>query len=389
MKLIKKPLFWTNVVSISVTGVMVAGLAFGWTNPKETPPNGSGEVIVTSDRKVGVGTLSPTQKLDITGYLVGRSGFCLGKDDLTVVPSPTAVDGLFSLSNTVSVSSHSTTDSRERTFPSSHSVSLSAMHDTLSSAGYTDKSTLRTASESGAVTLRDAATESGITTSVTSAAGTVSTVAYKAVGCRTTWPAPGVGVEKTEGAEIVSGSGLSVIKTKSSIATFGTPSDQIVNKNRLAKFASDKRGQETIGNANIIDDGSTVSVTSNFSFSGKLVGGAVPWGNLSEIPKIDCGAGKVLQGIFPTKCVTLSAGAPAPAPAPAPGPATCTSSIPATGPGPTSGTAICGLTCATGAKVVSYIGSGTPYAALTTPPTGYTCSGKYTVGPSSITCSCL
>ncbi|TSC83317.1 MAG: hypothetical protein G01um101419_71 [Parcubacteria group bacterium Gr01-1014_19] len=387
MKLIKKPLFWTNVATLSVTGMMMAGLAFGWTNPGETPPDGSGEVSVTSDRKVGVGTLSPTQKLDINGYLVGRTGFCLGKDDLTVIPT-TGDAGLTSLSSAVLTGSHSTTDSREREFPSSHSASLSAMHDTLSSAGYVDKSTLRTASESGITTLIDAAT-GRIVTSGTGAASSVSTVAYKAIGCRTTWPAPGVGVEKTEGPEIISGSGLSVIKTKSSIATFGTPSSQIVNKNRLAKFVSDTPGQETIGNANIIDDGSTVSVTSNFSFSGKLVGGAVPWGNLSEIPKIDCGAGKVLQGIFPTKCVTLTSGASAPAPAPAPGPATCTSSIPATGPGPTSGTAICGLTCTIGAKVVSYTGSGTPYAALTSPPNGYTCSGKYTVGPSSITCSCL
>ena len=74
MKLIKKPLFWTNVLTLSVTGVMVAGLAFGWTNPKETPPGGAGEVSVTADGKVGVGTVSDS-KLDITGYLIGGRVF--------------------------------------------------------------------------------------------------------------------------------------------------------------------------------------------------------------------------------------------------------------------------------------------------------------------------
>ncbi|MEK7641001.1 MAG: hypothetical protein AAB389_03315 [Patescibacteria group bacterium] len=376
MKLVKKPLFWTNVLTLSVTGVMVAGLAFGWTNPKETPPDGSGEVSVTSDRKVGVGTLIPTQKLDINGYLVGRTGFCLGKDDLTAAP----VAGLTSLSTATLTGTHSTTDSKARVLPAG------VVHDIIVSADYSAISTLRSTSESSAVTLRDAATASGLTTAVSTSGGTVSTTAYKAVGCRTTWPAPGVGIEKSE-AEAVSSSGISGFSViKKPIATYGTPTGQYVNKNRLAKFVTDTPGQETIGNSNVYDDGKTVSVTGDFSISGTWIGGKIPWFYLTNIPKVDCGAGKVLQGINPTVCAT-AAGAPAPVPA---APASCTSTVTSSSMG--LPTAICGLSCSS-AHITSYTGAGTPFmSAIPNPPpstgTTYICNGKPSPGTSSITCSC-
>ncbi len=390
MKLIKKPLFWTNVLTLSVTGVMVAGLAFGWTNPKETPPGGAGEVSVTADGKVGVGTVSPTQKLDITGYLIGRSGFCLGKDDLTVVPKTS--DGLTSLSATTVVSTtHSTADSTYAVHVVSDStytrkIPSGVVHDVTVSADYSAVSTLRTASESGVTTLRTAAESGGLTTVGSGSASGVSTTAYKAVGCRTTWPAPGVGVEKSE-AEVVSKalSGFSVAKKP--IATYGTPSAQYVNKNRLAKFVTDTPGQETIGNSNVYDDGKTVSVTGDFSISGTWVGGKIPWYYLTNTPKIDCGAGKVLQGIFPTKCVTLASGTSTPPPAP---PASCTSTVTSSSAG--LPTAICGLSCAS-AHITAYTGAGTPFmSAIPNPPpstgTTYICNGKPSPGTSSITCSC-
>lgn len=374
LNITRKPLFWSNVFAFVLAGFLVAGLAFGWTNPSATPPGGSGAVTATSDGKVGVGTASPTQRLDINGYLIGRSGFCLGKDDLTVAVPPPAPP--------TTRSTHSTTDTRAGDFPSSHTTTASALHDTIVSAAYTDSGTLRTSSESGVSTLTSAAAASGITTSVSTAAGAVSTVAYKAVGCRTTWPAPGVGVEKSDTTG--SGSGLSLSGPK---YTTYAPSGYVVTKGRLAKFVSDEPGKETIGNSSIYDDGTTVAITGDFSITGKMVGGSVPWYRLTEIPKIDCGAGKVLQGVFPTKCVALPAGAP---PAPPTSPASCTSSV-GSGPGYTTATAICSVTCTTGApKITSYTGSGTPFVSVPDPskPSSYACNGKPTLGPSSITCTC-
>lgn len=370
----------------------MTGLAFGWTNPKETPPAGAGEVSVTSDRKVGVGTLVPTQKLDIEGYLVGRSGFCLGKDDLTVVP--VSGDGLTSLSGSALTSTiHSTSDSTYSVHKISDStytrkIPSGVIHDVIVSADYSAVSTLRSATESGVSTLSTAATSGSVATRGTGAASSVSTTAYKAIGCRTTWPAPGVGVEKSEAEVVTKASSLlgGFVTTKAPIATYGTPSGQYVNKNRLAKFVTDTPGQETIGNANVYDDGNAVSVTGDFSISGTWVGGKIPWFYLTNIPKVDCGAGKVLQGINPTICAT-AAGAPAPVPS---APATCTSTVTSSSMG--LPTAICGLSCAS-AHIVSYTGAGTPFmSAIPNPPpstgTAYICNGKPSPGTSSITCSC-
>lgn len=67
--MIKKPLFWTNVVAISVTGLLIAGVAFGWNNPTGAPPGGNGAITVDSSGNVGIGTISPTSKLQVNGKL--------------------------------------------------------------------------------------------------------------------------------------------------------------------------------------------------------------------------------------------------------------------------------------------------------------------------------
>ncbi len=72
------------------------------------------------------------------------------------------------------------------------------------------------------------------------------------------------------------------------------------------------------------------------------------------------------------------------------GPTSCVSYVDSTpGPYKTTATAICGFTCASGAPAIDfYTGDGTPFISLISPPDGYACNGKPTLGPSSIGCSC-
>lgn len=64
-----KPLFWTNLVSLVVTGALATGLALAWNNPTANPVSGSGALTVDSAGNVGIGTPSPTSKLHLTGKL--------------------------------------------------------------------------------------------------------------------------------------------------------------------------------------------------------------------------------------------------------------------------------------------------------------------------------
>ncbi len=68
--LIKKPLFWTNVAAFTVTGLMVAGLAFAWTNPSAAPTVGNGALKVDSTTgKVGInlGASAPSDMFEVGG----------------------------------------------------------------------------------------------------------------------------------------------------------------------------------------------------------------------------------------------------------------------------------------------------------------------------------
>lgn len=56
-----------NIIAFSIAGLVVAGVAFGWTNPSATPPGGSGAIAVDTSGNVGIGILAPTAKLDVNG----------------------------------------------------------------------------------------------------------------------------------------------------------------------------------------------------------------------------------------------------------------------------------------------------------------------------------
>ena len=114
---------------------------------------------------------------------------------------------------------------------------------------------------------------------------------------------------------------------------------------------------------------------------------------------IDCGPGKVLQGIFPTICVNLPgfAGSSASSPTPPSGTSGavtggpgCTGNVGATGPGLTTGTAICGVVCPANKvpKILKYTGTGVPFVSYDSAQGKYICNGKPTNGPSSIQCEC-
>ena len=59
----------SNIISFSIAGLIVAGVAFAWTNPTGAPPTGSGAITVSSAGNVGIGTASPTNKLHLSGKL--------------------------------------------------------------------------------------------------------------------------------------------------------------------------------------------------------------------------------------------------------------------------------------------------------------------------------
>ena len=66
----RKPLFWTNVIALTILGMTVAGVIFGWNNPLSTPPNPPGSVTASSGN-VGIGTssLTPGARLTVNGIL--------------------------------------------------------------------------------------------------------------------------------------------------------------------------------------------------------------------------------------------------------------------------------------------------------------------------------
>ncbi len=115
---------------------------------------------------------------------------------------------------------------------------------------------------------------------------------------------------------------------------------------------------------------------------------------------VNCGPGKVLQGIFPTICVNFSGSVGSSALSPTSsssgtsgsvtgGPG-CTGNVGVTGPGLTTGTAICSVFCPAGkkAKILKYTGTGDPFVSYDAAQGKYICNGKPTIGASSIQCEC-
>ena len=72
----KKPLFWTNIASLTFVGLIVAGLAFGWNNPTAAPSGGSGAIRADASGNVRIGGIGiPGAKLHVSGdFLVDAGG---------------------------------------------------------------------------------------------------------------------------------------------------------------------------------------------------------------------------------------------------------------------------------------------------------------------------
>ncbi len=66
-EILRKPLVWLNIISLTFVGILIAGLAFGWNNPVAAPAGGSGAISVSPAGNVGIGNSVPGAKLDIAG----------------------------------------------------------------------------------------------------------------------------------------------------------------------------------------------------------------------------------------------------------------------------------------------------------------------------------
>ncbi|MEK7641002.1 MAG: hypothetical protein AAB389_03320 [Patescibacteria group bacterium] len=69
-----KPLIVTNILALTLTGLVISSVAFGWTNPTGAPPTGNGSVAVDASGNVGIGTLSPASKLHLVGKFLLADG---------------------------------------------------------------------------------------------------------------------------------------------------------------------------------------------------------------------------------------------------------------------------------------------------------------------------
>jgi|GEM_PF-7039825 len=65
--LIRKPLFWTNLAVLVFAGWLIAGLVFGFNNPGQPPPNGSGAIQVDGSGNVGVGGVPTADRFSVSG----------------------------------------------------------------------------------------------------------------------------------------------------------------------------------------------------------------------------------------------------------------------------------------------------------------------------------
>lgn len=90
-------LFWISAFAVVFAAWLIAGVAFGWTNPGSAPPGGGGAIgaganapinslFVSSAGDVGIGIINPVQKLDVAGYIRGSTGLCIAGDCRTSWP---------------------------------------------------------------------------------------------------------------------------------------------------------------------------------------------------------------------------------------------------------------------------------------------------------------
>lgn len=72
---VKRPLFWGSIASLVFSSWLIAGLVFGWTNPSQTPPGGSGAVSIDSLGNLGIGIDIPNSTKGGGGYLDAKDVF--------------------------------------------------------------------------------------------------------------------------------------------------------------------------------------------------------------------------------------------------------------------------------------------------------------------------
>ncbi|HPS28440.1 MAG TPA: hypothetical protein PLX10_01250 [Candidatus Paceibacterota bacterium] len=72
--LFQQPFFWTSVCCLLALGILIGLYSYAWVSPTSSPNTSAGAAINFSGGNVGIGTTSPTSKLDINGNVGIRTG---------------------------------------------------------------------------------------------------------------------------------------------------------------------------------------------------------------------------------------------------------------------------------------------------------------------------
>lgn len=72
--LFQQPFFWTSVCCLLALGILIGLYSYAWVSPTSSPNTSAGAAISFSGGNVGIGTSSPTSKLDVEGTVGIKSG---------------------------------------------------------------------------------------------------------------------------------------------------------------------------------------------------------------------------------------------------------------------------------------------------------------------------